>query len=411
MNVLILTPDAVGSTLLQRVLTIYMQFHEFSRPVINLHELTNGLIKYHSPVFNQHVLGKPERGAWGYFQSLQEIVDLLSSVDHYKTSRLAQYHLVNRLERPADLMPFYQYLNDNFFIIACRRENVLEQALSWSLTKITNKLNVYTAAEKINSFAKYYCDPIIIDTTVFLQNLETYKKYLDWSETHFNVASYFYYEQHVPNIEQYILGLPIFASQPKRVSWQDQYQQTFSDWNKCHYLNSDIGSLPYKQQDLIENAITSEQDFVRRYQSFENPTWPKINNLNDFRNLPKHIQNEYTHLYHLTTNTINLLPASHQEFLGPRMKNYQNTVKQIQTLVENKVLVTPPPIKKQTLLEKIYLIKNIQDCLDIYNNWVEKNPTVAQPLSIDMLESVAHTEIEHWKSKKLSTALTPPITD
>jgi hypothetical protein len=39
MNILILTPDAVGSTLLQRVLTMYMQFHEFDRPVINLHEL------------------------------------------------------------------------------------------------------------------------------------------------------------------------------------------------------------------------------------------------------------------------------------------------------------------------------------------------------------------------------------
>ena len=35
MNVLILTPDAVGSTLLQRMLTIYMQFHDFNRPVIN----------------------------------------------------------------------------------------------------------------------------------------------------------------------------------------------------------------------------------------------------------------------------------------------------------------------------------------------------------------------------------------
>jgi hypothetical protein len=53
MNVLILTPDAVGSTLLQRMLAIYMQFHEFDRPVINLHELTNGLAKYYSPEFNR----------------------------------------------------------------------------------------------------------------------------------------------------------------------------------------------------------------------------------------------------------------------------------------------------------------------------------------------------------------------
>lgn len=74
MNVLILTPDRVGSTLLQRLITIYMTAHEYNKPVINLHELTNGLMKYYSPTFNQRVLGKPNDGKpWGYYQSLNEI--------------------------------------------------------------------------------------------------------------------------------------------------------------------------------------------------------------------------------------------------------------------------------------------------------------------------------------------------
>ena len=68
MNVLILTPDRVGSTLLQRLITIYMQFHEYDRPVINLHELTNGLIKYYSPTFNDEVLGKGTGDEWGYIK-------------------------------------------------------------------------------------------------------------------------------------------------------------------------------------------------------------------------------------------------------------------------------------------------------------------------------------------------------
>jgi len=45
MNVLILTPDCVGSTLLQRLITIYATINENYNPLtINLHELTNGLI-------------------------------------------------------------------------------------------------------------------------------------------------------------------------------------------------------------------------------------------------------------------------------------------------------------------------------------------------------------------------------
>ena len=116
MNVLILTPDAVGSTLLQRLITIYMQFHDFDRPVINLHELTNGLVKNYNATFKQEILGKKE-GAWGYHQNLAQIVELLAGVDHYKTSRLAHYHILRRQDSLSDQLSFYQYLNDNFYII------------------------------------------------------------------------------------------------------------------------------------------------------------------------------------------------------------------------------------------------------------------------------------------------------
>ena len=82
MNVLILTPDAVGSTLLQRLITIYMQFHDFDRPVINLHELTNGLEKYYSPEFGREIVSKSRVKNWGYYQSLEDVVKILSDVDH-----------------------------------------------------------------------------------------------------------------------------------------------------------------------------------------------------------------------------------------------------------------------------------------------------------------------------------------
>jgi len=66
MNVLILTPDRVGSTLLQRLITIYATINENYNPLtVNLHELTNGLVSYEHPTFKQSILGKKE-GGWGY---------------------------------------------------------------------------------------------------------------------------------------------------------------------------------------------------------------------------------------------------------------------------------------------------------------------------------------------------------
>jgi hypothetical protein len=203
MNVLILTPDAVGSTLLQRVITIYMQFHEYDKPVINLHELTNGIIKYYSQDFGREILGKPQ-GNYdpdNYHQSLQEIQDLLKSADHYKVSRLAQYPV-------SEQIPFFQYLDDNFFVISCRRHNVFEHALSWGITKITKKLNVYSAQDKISTFFDLYRNRIELDTTALIASLDSYRDYLRWSDDNFSVGSYFYYDQHLENLERYILNLP-----------------------------------------------------------------------------------------------------------------------------------------------------------------------------------------------------------
>jgi hypothetical protein len=181
MNVLILTPDSVGSTFLQRTLTVYMQLCEFDRPVVNLHELTNGISKYYSNDFNQEILGKREDN-WGYHQSLNEVVRLLSSVDHYKTSRLAHYHIKRRKDSIQEQVPFYDYLNQNFYIISCRRKNVFEHAVSRTLAKATGKLNVYSLAEKADTFLELYKNKIKLDQEALIKTLGEYKGYLEWCD-------------------------------------------------------------------------------------------------------------------------------------------------------------------------------------------------------------------------------------
>ena len=156
-NILILTPDRVGSTFLQRFVTILMNAHKYDRPVIILHELTNGITRYYNSEYNCEILGRCNRvegKRGGYHQSLSEVVDLLSSVDHYKTSRLALYHILQRNDSIAEQVEFYKYLNENFFIISAQRENLLEHAISWVIVTHSKKLNVYSPLEKQNIFAQ-----------------------------------------------------------------------------------------------------------------------------------------------------------------------------------------------------------------------------------------------------------------
>lgn len=371
MNVLVLTPDRVGSTLLQKVITLTMQMYDYDKPVINLHELTNGIESYTSKKYNQEVLGKPNKFAWGYHQSLEEIVQLLSSADHYKVSRLAQYHILNRQDSLKDQLSFYEYINKNFYLISARRENLLEYALSWCIVPFTKSLNIFTHEEKISAFKELYKKKITIDQEVFRNYLDKYVNYLSWVDNHFAINSIFNYEKDVVDLESYVANLDIFPVNHQTVSWQDQYGISWKDWNTCHYLISDMSgfsaSLPQNQSLLLENSGNTQRPLLSM-------------NMNQLMTRPG-------------------LSVAHQEFLTANSTNYINAYRTIYDLVEDRTLIAGMPIKLQTLAEKALLIKNFAECLNTYNDW-SNGSTVGKFLSIENLSSAALTELESYYKRQ-----------
>lgn len=361
MNVLILTPDRVGSTLLQRLLTIYMQRKDFGKPVVNLHELTNGLVKYHNSSFQQEMLGKPQQGTdWGYYQSLHEIVNMLDSADHYKTARLAKYHINARGDNIDAQMKFYEYLNNNFFIISCRRKNLLEHGLSWAINAHSKKLNVFSPQQKINTFDNIYKDGITINREGFEKHLGAYVQYINWSDTYFNIQSYFNYDTDVVNIEDYILNLD-FMRGHEDCQWQDMFGQTFSNWNACHRLLPNL--FLRKENNLLEIG-------------YDNKSW-----------------NEYATNTDMLPANLSSVSVTEQEhkFLSDQLPAYCNTIGHIKDLQQKRVLTTGVPLKLQSLQEKKQLIRNFDHCVEWYNLWVDRN-NFGEHYSTDELTSLAHQE-------------------
>lgn len=366
MNVLILTPDGVGSTLLQRTLTVQMILSDFDKQVINLHELSNGLISYYSYELQSMVLGKVStvdktQPFIGYSQTLPEIVRLLESVDHYKTSRLAHYHIVRRNDNEVDQKMFYEYLNSNFFIISAKRRNLLDYGLSWILRNIHKKLNVYTIEDKINSFYNLYKESFSVDTDILLTHLNDYKKYIDWTSA-FDVSSNFYYEDHVAQLEEYILALPIFSGRQKN-TWANTYNITFNDYNKCHKTLSDIGAI----------ALDKNTDIK-------------------LLNVDKEKQTEKD----LGKIILNHLPETHQTFFAKHESNYKKANASIGHMVKLGLITTTIPIKKHTFAEKKYLIKNFDECLDVYNNWIIDYPELGSPIDDGKLRLQVEKEQANW---------------
>jgi hypothetical protein len=392
-NVLILTPDRVGSTLLQRLVTIYMLRKGGDKPIINLHELTNGLMKYYSPLFNKEVLGKPLDGKdWGYYQSLTEITELLNSVDHFKTSRLAHYHIKGRQDTMAEQVPFYNYLNDNFYIISCRRDNLFEHALSWVIQSHSKRLNVYSAGEKINIYSDIYKHGLTATQVGLNKYLNQYLDYTKWVDAHFNVQSYFDYDKDLPNIEQYILGLDFMRDHTEN-TWKDMFGQSWEDWNTCHRMLPNLKLLPVPQSGPTVNLPLHpglDHDSINsdHWTKISGPDWPT--DLLHLDSAPLDIQNEIKEIFNLTTETV-AVAEKDWNFLQVQMPAYSKTLKELNSLVDNKILVTSVPVKLQSLQEKKHIIKNFDQCIEWYNQWVTAN-NYGKLYTVDELDSLAQTE-------------------
>lgn len=368
MNVLILTPDRVGSTLLQRILTIYMLRKGFDKPVINLHELTNGLEKYYNETLNQEVLGKPQGTDWGYYQTLKEIKNLLQSVDHYKTSRLAHYHIINRKDTVTDQIKFYEYLNNNFFIISCRRENLFEHALSWGIQGHSKKLNVYNAEEKINVFYNIYKNKITIPEQALIKYLNNYKDYINWSDTYFNIQSYWNYDKDIKDIEKYILNLDFMQGSSDN-SWHDMFGQDFNVWNACHRMLPNL-SLLDRPNATSKIKLPMPSIDETKWNELKGPDWPQTLTecIQNKTILPAVIEKEIEQFCY----TLNVTDEEHV-FLEKNINLYIETNNKISNLVKDGFLVSNVPLKLQSLKEKKLLIKNFDQCIRWYNKWVNDN--------------------------------------
>jgi hypothetical protein len=182
--------------------------------------------------------------------------------------------------------------------------------------------------------------------------LKAYKEYLAWSDKYFHVSSYFDYENDMKDIEKYILGLDIFPSQ-KQKSWEDIFSIPWTDWNKCHKLVSDIGASDMK---LLENNSVSDLT-------------PAL----------------------LQTN----LSLVDQNYLATHSEKYIAAYKGIDELVTRGVLVTGIPIKLQTMAEKKKIIKNFDECIEVYNKWVDEN-RLGKKYNNDDIKQIANEETKTW---------------
>jgi hypothetical protein len=132
-----------------------------------------------------------------------------------------------------------------------------------------------------------------------------------------------------------------------KTTWQDRFDIDFNAWNRMHYLLSLV---------LFEHEFSQEE----------------------------------------------------KDFMAAHIDRYTLVREWLQEIEDAGVLHSCIPIKLHTLQEKSELIKNIDQCLITYNQWVNQNqPSYALTYSPEVLTQAAQLEYATWRGPDQSrTALT-----
>ena len=152
-------------------------------------------------------------------------------------------------------------------------------------------------------------------------------------------------------------------------SWNDTFGIEFQDWNRCHYLASDI------------SGISAQLPAPGNLQI----TFDSTDQLDSIDLAPVITKNEI----------LNSLSTGDKQFLQQHTSNYINSYKAIDELVQHKILVTGVPIKLQTMMEKRKLIKNFDQCVEAYNQWVKENRVGDLYTDAD-IKKITVNEINSW---------------
>jgi hypothetical protein len=268
---------------------------------------------------------------------------------------------------------------------------MLEYALSWAIQAHSKVLNVYNIEEKVNNFSKIYENGITVPQPALIKYLNNYQNYIEWSDTYFNIQSYFNYDIDIHNIEDFILNLDFMKGSSKN-RWGDMFGQDFTSWNTCHRMLPNL----LLSNDTPESNKTinflKQESAIESWECLRGPDWP--NTISEYTlnkgSFPLAIQQEITGMFN--GSAIKKVTEQQYNFLDKNFETYANTKLQITKLVNDGFLVTGIPLKLQSLKEKRSIIKNFDQCVRWYNEWVQQTGFGNMYADIDLEKIIVQEE-------------------
>jgi hypothetical protein len=163
-----------------------------------------------------------------------------------------------------------------------------------------------------------------------------------------------------------------------------------------HYARSDLSSLMLDSDNKIGQLILDLPESVAYYQQKSPINWPAITKSQDINMLPATIKKQFTQDYICQEGIFSLLPQERQSELSFAKQGYVEAQKTIDQMIKLGIVISGPPIKKQTLAEKAKIVKNFDQLTEIYNQWAINNPDIATPIADQDVSTQVQQENQFW---------------
>ena len=170
--------------------------------------------------------------------------------------------------------------------------------------------------------------------------------------------------------------------------------------------------MSYHPAQLVEKLLLTDTNPVVDYQQHSLPEMPAIYSAANLASLPENVVKPWVCDVIRRAGIDTLLDYESQKKLAPYQSGYALAKTTIDQMVKLGIMISGPPIKKQTLDDKHRIIKNFDELIKVYNCWIDKNPSIGEPFDDHTMQTQISSESNFWHSimnSKDSVPALPPI--
>jgi hypothetical protein len=181
--------------------------------------------------------------------------------------------------------------------------------------------------------------------------------------------------------------LPIFQHQVTQITWAEKFGIDLATWNRCHNLTGDIGAVALENNRSRDLLLAND---IADHNQPDAASPPLADPIVSSQSIVDH------------------LPLPRQRYLMRHSAEYQTAAAAIEQMRKLDIIPSPPPIKKQTLEEKRFIIANFDQCLDAYNEWATKNSSISSILTALDIDRMIAKENLFWTNSSNSEVVEDP---